>query len=57
MGVDQKWPGNGVGMDWEQIRNETPFLGMDRTFRNGLVIHHESTRNGGGSVKLWKNWT
>jgi hypothetical protein len=41
-------------MDWEQIRNETPFPGMDRTFRNEQGISgisgmdQESTRNGGG---------
>jgi hypothetical protein len=50
--MDQEWTGNGVGMDWEQIRNETPFPGMDRTFRNGLGIHQES-RN---EPRVHKEW-
>jgi hypothetical protein len=59
--MDQEWTGNGVGMDWEQIRNETPFPGMDRSSRNGLGIHQESRNEPGvhkewwGSVKFWLN--
>ena len=51
-GMDQEWTGNGSGMDWEQIRNETPFPGMNRTFRNELGISG-NIRNEPGVHKEW----
>jgi hypothetical protein len=52
-GIDQERTGNGVGVDWEQIRSETPFPGMDRTFRNGLGIHQESGNEPGVHKECW----